>query len=156
MANGIEKIKTLASKEKNLSIKKVADYLVTRSDMDEKYLNENKDLEKMWSYITERAKKQAVNGVACINDEEIYNWAIHYWDESEEDLKNEKETNDKLSKKETKAIEKESSNEIDAEKDVSGQKTEQKNGQKDTDIVFKYKGKDVTRAQFESKEFLTW
>lgn len=156
MANGIEKIKTLASKEKNLSIKKVADYLVTRSDMDEKYLNENKDLEKMWSYITERAKKQAVNGVACINDEEIYNWAIHYWDESEEDLKKENETNDKLSKKETKAIEKESSNEIDAEKDVSGQKTEQKNGQKDTDIVFKYKGKDVTRAQFESKEFLTW
>lgn len=170
MAEGIERIKALSLKEKNLAIKKVSEYLITRDDMDLKYQNENKDLEKMWKYITERAKKQAVNGTAYIEDKEVYNWAIHYWDESEEDLKQESNTGDKLNKKETKKSQKASSEETDISKDnktitleadENHELTKESYEQlekvfNDNDIVFKWKGRDVTRAQFNSKEYLSW
>ncbi len=153
MAEGIERIKTLSLKEKNLAIKKVAEYLVTRDDMDLKYQDENKDLQKMWNYISGRAKKQAVDGTACIEDKDVYNWAIHYWDELEEDLKKENNTDDKLNKKETKKSQKASSEESSVQKEETNG---QKNEQNDNDIVFKWKGRDVTRAQFNSKEYLSW
>ena len=33
---------------------------------------------------------------------------------------------------------------------------EQESVQNENDIIFKWKGKDVTRAQFNSKEYLSW
>lgn len=121
--------------------------------MDLKYQDENKDLQKMWNYISGRAKKQAVDGTACIEDKDVYNWAIHYWDELEEDLKKENNTDDKLNKKETKKSQKASSEESSVQKEETNG---QKNEQNDNDIVFKWKGRDVTRAQFNSKEYLSW
>ncbi len=70
---GIERINKLSQKTKDSSLKKIADYLITREDMNDKYLNQDKDLDKMWKYIVDRARTQAVDGAACIEDEEIYN-----------------------------------------------------------------------------------
>ena len=39
---------------------------------------ENKTLAGLVSYIVEEARKQAENNVACIPDEEVYEWAVHY------------------------------------------------------------------------------
>lgn len=41
----------------------------------------NKTLNGCWNYITEEAKKQAVDNCACIEDKEVYGWAIHYFEE---------------------------------------------------------------------------
>ena len=91
---GIERIKVLASEVKDKPLLKIIDYLISRTDMSEKYLNEDKNLSQMISFIKSLAKKEAVGNVAFIEDEVVYGWAIHYWDESNESLKLEKATNE--------------------------------------------------------------
>ena len=154
MANGIERIKNLMEEEKNKQILKVAEYLITREDMEEKYSNEEKNLNGMYEYIKSRAQKQAENGCAWVEDEEVYNWAIHYWDESEEDLAKEKTKDDKLSKEKTKKPQKETSKGLNTPKEETD--SEQKVEQCEDDIVMRWKGKSVTRKQFNSKEYLSW
>lgn len=85
---GIERIKTLASEIKDSDLLKIIEYLLSRNDMDGKYLNEEKSLKQMVKFINDTAKskidsKRKENGFAgsFFSDEEVYNWAIHYWDE---------------------------------------------------------------------------
>ena len=83
---GIERIKALASEIKDPALLKIVEYLLSREDMNDKYLNESKSLKKMVDFIKGQAKKQAKNGMAMIEDEVVYGWAIHYWDENNKDL----------------------------------------------------------------------
>ena len=59
-----------------------------------KYLDENasftlaekinsgtKTLSQCWSYIVAEAKKQAIDGCACIDDATVFGWAIHFFEE---------------------------------------------------------------------------
>lgn len=94
MSEGIERIKVLASETKDKAVLKIVNYLVTRNDMNEKYLNEEKSLKQMIDFIKSQAKKKCENGIAMIEDEVVYGWAIHYWDESNESLKLVKELNE--------------------------------------------------------------
>lgn len=55
------------------------------------YAKENKSIKDCCSYITSQAKKQASNGCAAISDEEVFGWAVHYYDE--DDIKVEKTSN---------------------------------------------------------------
>lgn len=84
---GIERIKILASEIKDEALLKIIDYLVSREDMNEKYLNEEKTLSDMVNYINRTAKSKSTGTIAMFNDEEVFGWAIHYFDESNEDLK---------------------------------------------------------------------
>ena len=45
--NGIERIKELAKGQKDTALLKVIDYLISRTDMNDKYLNEEKNLKDM-------------------------------------------------------------------------------------------------------------
>ena len=87
MNDGINRIKELAKGQKDKALLKVVEYLISRTDMNDKYLNPQKDLKNMCEFIKSEAQKQAVNGMAMIEDSEVYGWAIHYFDESNEDLK---------------------------------------------------------------------
>ena len=91
MKQGIERIKILASKIKDKPLLKITDYLLSREDMNDKYLNEEKNLSQMIEFIKSEAKKQAKDGIAMVDDAVVYGWAIHYWDESSKEL-NIKET----------------------------------------------------------------
>ncbi len=89
---GIERIKALAADVEDADLLKVIDYLLTREDMDEKYLNEEKSLKQMVEFINSEAKekisekaKSGFNGY-YFSDETVYGWAIHYWDEPNENL----------------------------------------------------------------------
>ena len=84
--NGIERIKILSAEITDKPLLKIVEYLLSREDMNAKYLNEEKSLSQMISYIRSEAKKQAKNGVAMIEDEVVYGWAIHYFDETNIDL----------------------------------------------------------------------
>ncbi|MBR5981885.1 MAG: hypothetical protein IK035_07715 [Firmicutes bacterium] len=42
-----------------------------------------------WDFITARAKARASGRCACIEDVEVYGWAVHYFEEADEDLKKE-------------------------------------------------------------------
>lgn len=100
--DGIERIKILAKEVKDKPLLKIIDYLLTRNDMNDKYLNEEKSLSQMIQYIKAEAKKRAINGVAVIEDEEVYNLAIHYFDEANSNLK----INNNVELKETQLSEK--------------------------------------------------
>lgn len=84
---GLNRIRVLAAEITNKPLLKVIDYLLTREDMNEKYLNEEKSLKGMVDYIKYEARKLAKDGVVMVEDSTVYNWAIHYFDESNEDLK---------------------------------------------------------------------
>lgn len=98
--NGIERIRVLSSEIKDKALLKIIEYLLSREDMNEKYLNEDKSLKQMVDFIKSLAQKEAKNGMAMIEDEVVYGWAIHYWDESNESLKPEKAKIEKETEKE--------------------------------------------------------
>ncbi len=84
--NGIERIKVLASEVKDEAVLEIVKYLISRTDMDDKYLNEEKSLKQMLDFIVNEAKKKAKNNMAMIKDDVVFKWAIHYWDEDNKDL----------------------------------------------------------------------
>lgn len=51
--------------------------------LEEKINNGNKTLAQCWKYITSEAKKEAKNGCAMIEDQKVYGWAIHFFEEDE-------------------------------------------------------------------------
>ena len=83
---GIERIKILASEIKDSALLKIIEYLLSREDMNEKYLNEEKNLTNMVNYIKSEARKKQNNGIAMIEDQVVFGWAIHYFDETDEQL----------------------------------------------------------------------
>lgn len=84
--NGIERIKVLASEVKDEAVLEIVKYLVSRTDMNDKYLNEEKSLKQMIDFILKEAKKKSENNMAMIKDDVVFGWAIHYWDEDNKDL----------------------------------------------------------------------
>lgn len=97
--NGIERIKVLASEIKDKTLLKIVEYLTSREDMSDKYLNEEKSLKQMIEFIKGQAQKQSHDGMAIIEDEIVYGWAIHYFDETNEKLElSIKTPNEKIAK----------------------------------------------------------
>lgn len=76
---GLERLKSLSKDSKNPSLLKVIDYLETRKDMYEKYLNEEKTPDQMWQYIREKAMELQVDNCAFLDDKVVYAWAISYF-----------------------------------------------------------------------------
>lgn len=107
---GLERIKKLSAEVKDKAVLKIIDYLLSRKDMNEKYLNEEKSLTQMIEFIKSKAKEKATNGVAMIEDDEVYSWAIHYFDESNKDLKISKIKEDVEVKEEKKSTVKKNKN----------------------------------------------
>lgn len=107
---GLERIKVLSEKVKDKAVLKIIDYLLLRKDMNEKYLNEEKTLTQMIEFIKSKAKEKATNGVAMIEDDEVYSWAIHYFDESNKNLKISKIKEDVEVKEEKKSTVKKNKN----------------------------------------------
>lgn len=95
---GIERIKILASEIKDEALLEIVNYLISREDMNDKYLNEEKSLRQMIDFIMNEAKKKSKDNRAIVKDEVVFGWAIHYWDESNEELKLGKATESNIEK----------------------------------------------------------
>ena len=63
--------------------KKILDYINENASeaLTEKINSGKKTMAGCFDYIKNEAKKQAVKGCACIEDQEVYGWAIHYFEE---------------------------------------------------------------------------
>lgn len=84
---GVERLKSMVVEGPlKKPLFKIYMYLKNRIDMEEKFLNPEKSMTQMYDYIKEQVRKQAVDGVAMIEDAVVYGLAIHYFDESNEDL----------------------------------------------------------------------
>lgn len=152
--DGIERIKQFSKETKDQNIKKVAEYLINREDMNDKFLNEEKNLNDMWEFIRDQAREKAVNGCAVLEDQDVYNLAVHYFDETNEALgiKKAKKTTDNK-KQDAKVKENASNNKQDAQVQEENKK-EETTTHKDDDIVMKYKGRPVTYKEFKDGTYL--
>ncbi len=127
---GLERIKVLASEIKDDDLNEIVKYLLTRTDMNEKYLNEEKSLSQMVEFINNQAmemlkqkKKTSFVGMYFKN-ETVFSWAIHYWDEPNEKLNL---TSKKVDKKEINKVIKD----IKDKKYKIVEKSEEKSNEKD-------------------------
>ena len=61
----------------------ILDYLKNNiSDVLAEKINAGKKtLRGCWNFIVGEAKKKAVSGCACIEDREVFGWAVHYFQE---------------------------------------------------------------------------
>lgn len=91
------------------NIRLVCEYLMSRSDMRVKLDDPKKSIYKMWDFIISQAKKKANESknkyVAC-SDDEVYGWAVHYYDE--EVVEEDAEQSERLNLESAKAIVKKS------------------------------------------------
>lgn len=108
--NGYDRLKELykASVNKNNPLIEVMKFLVKQPDMNELYLQEEKNLKDMMDFINKKAKEQAVEGVAVIEDKQVFEWALEYFNNTNEVLGINKKTttNSKPIKQETTANQK--------------------------------------------------
>lgn len=66
-------------------LKRIADYLTLRamddSALDEKIAKSGKTIGDCFSYIKDKARSLAESGFYCAEDDEVFGWATHYYDE---------------------------------------------------------------------------
>ena len=67
-------------KSKGTPSQKVIDHLLALG-MREKMEHPDVSVAGMWAYIKSEAQKQAKNGCAVIDDDVVYGWGRHYYDE---------------------------------------------------------------------------
>lgn len=93
----------LISKDKQCQI--VCNYLKELCNNDEYLRNailekENNSVDGMWNYIKDKAKKEAIDGCACIEDNTVFSWARDYWLDVEDKKQEESVHNDIVEKTE--------------------------------------------------------
>lgn len=84
--NGIQRLAEMVKGQKDKALIKIVDYLMLQTEMEQDFLKEEKNLGDMASYIKNLARKEAINGIAMIEDETVYEWAIKYFSETNEAL----------------------------------------------------------------------
>ena len=63
----------------DIALKQVVDYLISREDMEQKYLNEEKNIPEMRNFIRKKSSTHLKNGWNFITNEVVFSWAIMYW-----------------------------------------------------------------------------
>ena len=76
---GIKRLQELVKGQEDSALNQVVDYLCTRKDLSNKYLNPEKDLKGMAKYIKEKAMVNVKNGWNFFNDKVVYSWAVTYF-----------------------------------------------------------------------------
>lgn len=84
--DGIQRLSEMIKGQKDKSLIKIVSYLMLQKDMEQDFLKEEKDLKEMAEYIKGLAKKEAVNGIAIIEDETVFSWAKEYFIKSNKEL----------------------------------------------------------------------
>ena len=84
--DGINRLAKLLEGQKDKYLNIIVNYLMLQTEMNEAFLNEEKNLKDMATYIRELAKKQATNNVAVIEDSVVFQWAKDFFNKSNEEL----------------------------------------------------------------------
>lgn len=77
--NGFDRLREQIKDQEDSALKQVIEYLISRDDMEQKYLNEEKNIKEMCNFIKEKGKVHAKNGWNFITNEVVFAWAIMYW-----------------------------------------------------------------------------
>ena len=77
--NGFERLKEQVKDQEDESLQKVVNFLLTRTDKEQCYMQDNKTLDKMCDFIGEKAKKHKHNKLNWIDDNIVFSWAVLYF-----------------------------------------------------------------------------
>lgn len=77
--NGYDRIKSMVKDQKDEALKQTVNYLLSRSDLEQKFLNEDKNLDEMCKFIKEKGRQHCHNGWNYITNELVYAWAVMYF-----------------------------------------------------------------------------
>lgn len=88
--NGFDRLKEQVKDQEDMALKETVEYLLTRSDMEQKYLKEEKTVDEMAEFIRDKGYKYAKNGWNYIPNNVVFSWAIAYFSLPNEFLKIEK------------------------------------------------------------------
>jgi hypothetical protein len=108
----------------------IADHLITRATVEEtfveKLLSEKKNMTECMSYVNAQARNVAKgSGEVCIEDDTVFGWATHYFDE--EILVDWKPTKAKVTSSKSKVVEEDNDEDSDdTENEELGKDTRQK------------------------------
>lgn len=77
--NGFDRLKEQVKDQEDFALNQVVEYLLSRYDMEQRYLNEEKTLEGMCDFVKIKGKAHAKNGWNFITNEVVFAWAIMYF-----------------------------------------------------------------------------
>lgn len=103
---GFERLKEQVKDQEDKALVQTVDYLLSREDMEQRYLNEEKNIEEMAKFIRNKARKYMKNGWNYITNEVVYAWAIMYFSLPNSFLKIEKKDTTKNKEKAEASIKK--------------------------------------------------
>lgn len=113
--NGFDKLKEQMKGKINPALIETVEYLLTRDDLQEKYLNEEKSVDEMEEFITKKGRSHLHNGWNYITNEVVFAWAVMYYSFPNSFLKISKKGN-QLSKKSDTSIDNKTNKVISMEK----------------------------------------
>lgn len=96
--DGIERLSKMIEGQKDRYLIIIVEHLMKKTELNQYFLNEEKNLKDMAKFIKDKARKQATNGVAVIEDEIVFKWAEDYFSKSNEELNLNKSNNKKAEK----------------------------------------------------------
>ena len=127
---GFERLKEQVKDQEDKALLQTIDYLLSREDMEQKYLNEEKTVEDMANFIKDKARKYMKNGWNYITNEVVYAWAIMYFSLPNSFLKIEKKDKTKCKAKTSSKKENPKNNVVsleDAKKSMEKKKEKEQN-----------------------------
>ena len=103
---GINRLAKMLEGQKDKYLNIIVNHLMQHVELDQAFLNEEKNLKDMAEYIKGKARKEASGNVAVIEDSVVFDWAKEYFNKSNEELGIKKQA-DKTMKNTTKENNKE-------------------------------------------------
>ncbi len=85
--DGIQRLAQMLEGQKDKYLINIVEFLMLHTELNQAFLNKEKNLKDMAQYIKDNARKQAISGVAVIEDDVVYKWAIDYFVKTNEELK---------------------------------------------------------------------
>ena len=76
---GFDRLREQIKDQENVALKQVVEYLLSREDMEQKYLNEEKSIQQMCSFIRGKSNAHSKDGWNFITNEVVFAWAIMYF-----------------------------------------------------------------------------
>lgn len=95
-----ERLKEQVKDQEDKALVQTVEYLVSRKEMEQRYLNEDKTLDGMVQFIRGKGTRYLKNGWNYITNEVVYSWAIMYFSLPDAFLQIENKTTSKVKNKE--------------------------------------------------------
>ena len=104
--NGFDRLKNMYDEwekdnKEDLALKEVINYLLTRNDLENKFLNEEKTVDGLYKFIQSKGKRHSLEGWCFITNEVVLAWAVMYFSLPDNFFRINKTTQKKETKKTT-------------------------------------------------------